>query len=311
MKHLLSVGRTQLIVALTLANSMLPVLQAESRCPGSAASVTPRLVQRALIVIPVRVNQTGPYDFVVDTGSQVTVIDPLLASELALKSQGTVGLISVDSYARAFVTVLDRLEAGPHVVEKPLAIVNDLGQIQAADPRIRGILGENFLAHFDLLIDYGHKRVCLDKTTALRGSVHGERIPMVPSTDPETELPFMERLVIPVHLSGAGTREILLQLDSAIDGPLLYPAKNERKPGILDRATPRAATVSDAQKAFADLPPQDMRIGSRTLIAVPFATPVSAGEDVPDRQADGLLPTMLFRRVFISGSNHYVVFDSR
>jgi hypothetical protein len=309
MKHRLSVGRTQLIVAVSLANFILPVLEAESRCPGSAASVTPRLVQRALIVIPVRVNQTGPYDFMVDTGSQVTVIDPLLALELDLKSQGTVGLISVNSYAQASVTVLDRLEAGPHVVEKPLAIVNDLGQIQAADPRIRGLLGENFLAHFDLLIDYAHKRLCLDKSNALRESVHGERIPLMPPQGHETELPFMERLVVPVHLSGTGAREILLQLDSGIDGPLLYPAIDERKLGILGHATPRAATVSKAQKAFADLPPQDMRIGSRTLSAVPFATPVSPGKDVPDRQADGVLPTMLFRRVFISGSDHYVVFD--
>jgi len=128
--------------------------------------------------------------------------------------------------------------------------------------------------------------------------------------DPQTELAFMERLVVSVHLSGAGTREILLQLDSAIDGPLLYPATSERAPRILGRSTPRAATVSKAQKAFADLPPQDMRIGSRTLSAVSFATPVSRGKDVPDRQADGLLPTMLFRSVFICGSDHYVVFDS-
>jgi hypothetical protein len=309
MKHRLSVGRVQLIVAVSLANFVLPVLQAESRCPGSATSVTPRLVQRALIVIPVRVNKTGPYDFIVDTGSQVTVIDPLLALELGLKSQGTVGLISVDSYAQASITVLDSLETGPNVVEKPLAVVNDLRQIQAADPGIRGVLGENFLAHFDLLIDYAHQRLCLDKSNALRESVRGERIPLMPPQDPETELPFMERLVIPVHLSGAGAREILLQLDSAIDGPVLYPATSERRLGILDHATPRAATVSTAQKAFADLPPQDMRIGSRTLSAISFATPVSPGKDIPDRQADGLLPTMLFRRVFISGSDHFVVFD--
>ena len=110
MKHLFSIGRIQLIVAVSLANLSLPVLQAKSRCPGGAASVTPRFVQRALIVIPVRINQTGPYDFVVDTGSQVTVIDPSLALELDLKPQGTVGLVSVASYAHASITALDRLE---------------------------------------------------------------------------------------------------------------------------------------------------------------------------------------------------------
>ena len=112
----------------------------------------------------------------VDTGSQVTVIDPSLAIELGLQPQGKVGLITVASYAQASLTVLDTLEADSHTVEKPFAIVQDLGPIQAADPRIRGVLGENFLAHFDLLIDYGHKLLCLDETDAMRESVRGERI---------------------------------------------------------------------------------------------------------------------------------------
>jgi hypothetical protein len=111
MKHLFSNGRIQLIVAVRLANLSLPVLQAEWRCPGSATSVTPRFVQRALIVIPVHINQAGPFDFMVDTGSQITVVDPLLAAELDLKPQGMVGLVSVASYAHASITVLNRLEA--------------------------------------------------------------------------------------------------------------------------------------------------------------------------------------------------------
>jgi predicted aspartyl protease len=311
MKHLLSLGRVQLMVAVGVANVSLAVLQAESRCPATAASLTPRFVQRALIVIPVRINQTGPYDFVVDTGSQVTVLDPSLASELDLKPRGTVGVISVTSYEQASVTVLDTLEAGSAVLEKPLAVVQDLRQIQGANPRIRGLLGENFLSHFDLLIDYGHKRLCLDATSALRESVRGEHIPLVAPQDPESKLPFMERLVVSVHLSGAGSREIRLQLDSGSDGPLLYPATGERELRILNRATPRGTTVSKAQQAFADLPPQDLRIGSRILNRVSFATPVTPRNDVPSLKEDGLLPTMLFQRVFISGSDHYVVFDAR
>jgi Aspartyl protease len=308
MKRLFSPGRIHLIIAISLANFGLPVLQSESRCPGSAASVTPRLIQRALIVIPVKINQTGPYDFVVDTGSQVTLIDPSLALELGLKPRGNVGLISVLNFARASVTVLDRLEAGSKVVAQPLAIVNDIGEIRSADARIKGVLGENFLAHFDLLIDYAHKRLCLDETSALRNSVRGEHIPLVIPEDHESELPFMERLVISVHLSGAGNREILLQLDSGSNGSLLYPAPRGRELRILDRASPRGTSVSKAQQAFADLPPQDVRIGSRTLGHVSFATPVHPG-DVPSRQEDGLLPTLLFQRVFISSSGHYAVFD--
>ena len=168
----------------------------------------------------------------VDTGSQVTVIDPSLASQLDLKAQARVGLVSAASFAQASGTTLDTLEAGSKVVDKSPAIVQDLGQIQAADPRIRGVLGESFLAHFDLLIDYGHKLLCLDESSAMRDSVRGERIPFVRPQHPEDELPFMERLVISVHLSGNGTRPILLQLDSGSDGPILYPGSEQaRNPG--------------------------------------------------------------------------------
>jgi hypothetical protein len=311
MKHLFSNALIQLTVALSLANLSLPVLQAESHCPGGAASLTPRFVQRAVIIIPVRVNQAGPYDFMVDTGSQITVIDPSLALELNLKPKGTVGLVSVASYAQASVTVLDRLEAGSHLVENPFAVVHDLRDMRATDPRIRGVLGENFLAHFDLLIDYAHKLLCLDETNSMRESVRGEHIPLVPPQDPERELPFMERLVVSVHLSGAGSREILLQLDSGSDGPILYAGTKERELMIPNQATRQVANMSKAQQAFAVLPPQDMRIGSRTLDRISFVTPVSSENNVPSRKENGVLPTVLFQRVFISSSDHYVIFDFR
>jgi hypothetical protein len=311
MKHLFSNRSIPLLVSVVLATVMLPTLQAESRCPAGIASVTPRFVQRALIVIPVRINQAGPFDFMVDTGSQVTVVDPLLASELHLKPKGTVGLVTVASYVHASLTVLDTLEAAFHVVEKPAAVVQDLGQIQAADPRIRGVLGENFLAHFDLLIDYPHKLLCLDETGVMRESVRGERISLVAPEHPESEVPFTDRLVISVHLSGTGTRQILLQLDSGSDGLILYAGGDEAKRGILKQATLQGGGVSKAQRAFAVLPPQDMRIGARTLSHISFVTPVSVERNVPPMEADGLLPTVLFQRVFICNAKHYVVLDPR
>ena len=136
--------RIRLIVIFSLAAFSVPILRAEPHCPGSVASVTPRFVQRALIVIPVKINYAGPFDFIVDTGSQITVIDPALALELHVQLQGSVGLVSVASYAHASVTILDTLEANSHIVEKPFAIVQDLGPIQASDSRIRGVLGSEF-----------------------------------------------------------------------------------------------------------------------------------------------------------------------
>jgi hypothetical protein len=117
---------------------------AESHCPDGVPSLHPRIVAGALLVVPVRINHLGPFDFMVDTGSQLNVIDPSLAARLSLKSQGTVGLIATNSYSRATVALLESLETGPYTVEKPLVVVQDLGSVQGADPLIRGVLGEDF-----------------------------------------------------------------------------------------------------------------------------------------------------------------------
>jgi hypothetical protein len=313
-KFLFSRRRVPCWFAVGLALIVLPSAEAEPHCPGSVASVTPRFVQHALIVIPVRINQAGPFDFMVDTGSQVTVIDPSLASQLDLKPQGRVGLVSVASSAQASVAVLDSLEADSKVVDKPFVVVHDLGQIRAADPRIRGVLGQSFLAHFDLFVDYGHKLLCLDETKGMRDRVRGERIPFVSPQVPGDELPFMERLVISVHLSGTGKQPILLQLDSGCDGPILYPGSEQPEvQALIHAAVLQGSNVDNAHRVFAVVPPQIMQIGNRIVSHISFVTPVMVGKNLRERHEDGLLPTLLFQRVFISGGvgDHYVVFDPK
>jgi hypothetical protein len=299
--------------ALVLLAAALPFTSiatpAESRCPGNFAGESPRMVAGALLVIPVRINHSGPYDFMVDTGSQLNVIDPLLAAELGLKSQGAVGLVATATYSQAPVAVLDSLETGAHMVAKPLTVVQDLSPIQAADPRIRGVLGENFLSHFDVLIDYRRRLVCLDEAKAMERELHGEQIPV--RRDPENQVPFSERLVISVNLSDTGDREIRLQLDSGSDGPILYSGNKRLEEPLLKRARLQGEEVSEARRAFAVLPPQDMRIGTRTIHKVPFVTPVNTATNVPGRDEDGILATVLFERVYINHTDRYVILNPR
>jgi hypothetical protein len=285
--------------------------QAKTRCPGDTEDLRPRIVAGALLVIPVMVNQTGPFDFMVDTGSQLNVIDPALAAQLNLKSQGTVGLVATAAYSQASVGVLDSLQAGSQRVLKPLAVVQDLGSIQAADPRIRGVLGENFIAHFDVLIDYSRRLLCLDEAKRLEKDLRGERIPLVLSKHPEADLPFSERLVVSVNLSNTGTRPILLQLDSGSDGPILYASKRELEQPLLKYAKLQGPEVSDARRAFSVLPRQDMRLGDHIVRKISFVTPATGSQNVPDREEDGILATVLFQRVFISHSDRFVIFNPR
>lgn len=283
--------------------------KAETGCPGNVVSIKPRLVAGALLVIPVKINQTGPFDFMVDTGSQINVIDPALAAQLNLKSQGTVGVIGTVTYTQASVGVLDSLQAGSQRVLKPMVLVQDLGAIQRADPWIRGVLGENFLAHFDVLIDYSRRLLCLDETKLMNNYLRGERIPLVPQKHFETEMPFSERLVVSVNLSDTGTWPILLHVDSGSDAPILFAGNRHLEQPLLTQATHPGPEVTGARRVFSVLPPQDMKLGSRIVRRVPFVTPANGSKNVPDREEDGILDTVLFHRVYISHSGHFIIFN--
>src|SRR5262249_10188100 len=159
-------------------------LYAEAHCPGNVASIRPRFVERSIVVVPVMLNGSGPYDFVLDTGAQITTIDPRLASELRLSLQGSPKVTGAGFSTRASFAQPEWLQAGDHVLKNPLLLVHPLGQIQVSDPRVRGILGENFLERFDLLIDYANGVVCLDDTKQMQQKVKGGRIPLAATSQP-------------------------------------------------------------------------------------------------------------------------------
>src|SRR4051812_5548987 len=115
--------------SIALAAIMLPALHAEPHCPGNVASLRLRLVQRSQIIVPVVINRTGPYDFLVDTGAQITTIDPALAAELHLKIEGTTGFVGVGFRTRPSFAHLTILEAGSHAIANPLVVVQNLDQL--------------------------------------------------------------------------------------------------------------------------------------------------------------------------------------
>src|SRR5215469_16974919 len=148
--------------AFVLAATSATTLLAESRCPGNVESLPYRQLNRHEIVVPVSINHSGPYNFLLDTGTQMTMIDPALAGELHLAASGEAGVTSAGVHATATMTQVDLVEAGPRRVASLKVLVFDIGVIQGETLRIRGVLGEDFLEQFDVLIDNAHNVLCLD-----------------------------------------------------------------------------------------------------------------------------------------------------
>jgi len=294
----------------SLVSQTLPAAHGEVHCPGNVVSLTFRLVQGALIIVPVEVNGAGQYDFVVDTGAQVTTIEPSLAAELGLKAQGSTGVGGVATYARTAYSYLDLIEAGQHSVPNAIVVIQEITQLKAADSRIRGILGANFLEHFDLLIDNARHLLCLDDSGALASTIKGEHIALVEPRGSQQDLPFTRPMIVTAHLSAGDATPVLLRLDSGSNAPLLYEAaavvrtKSKGKASILKRV------ANGAEQSFAVLPPQDIRIGSHAVRQISFVMPMNSIGAGPNPREDGLLPTMAFQRVFITCSAGYVSLES-
>ena len=168
------------IASFVLAATMVPALPAKTQCPGNVASVPLRLVNGYQMIVPVFVNHSGPYQFLLDTGMQITMIDQSLAAELHLEAQGTAVVAGVGSRQSASVAQLDLLEAGSHAVPNTKVLVYDLQKLH-----IQGILGEDFLEHFDMMIDNVHGLVCLDDSAAMRADVRGPHAELMTPSERE------------------------------------------------------------------------------------------------------------------------------
>jgi predicted aspartyl protease len=91
-----SIRRLSQVVSLLICVSSLPALAAPVI---TAVTVTFKIANDYLIVVPVTINGSGPYDFVLDTGSNNTMLDQKLAEELALPRGGETTIVGVKGSA--------------------------------------------------------------------------------------------------------------------------------------------------------------------------------------------------------------------
>jgi hypothetical protein len=299
----------QCLASISLAAVALPTLHSQPRCPENIASLPFHLIQRSRIIVTVVINHTGPYAFLLDTGTRFTVVDPLLAAELHLKTQGLAEVVGPGFSTYASFADLDLLEAGSHSVANHPVAVQDLQPLQADDLHFRGILGGDFLGHFDVLMDYAHSMLCLDDTKVMQAAVKGAHIALVTQSQAPNEVPLTTLLIIPVHLSGLGAGQLLLALDSGANASFLFNHAVDLAPGLRHTRQRAGYGADGVKRGFSILPPQSMQIGSLNIPQVSFAAPADSGENALTSRQDGLLATVLFRRVFISYADRFVVLD--
>jgi len=293
-----------------LAATIVPALPAEPHCPGNVASVPFRLVNRHQMIVEVSVNHSGPYNFLLDTGTQMTMVDPALAAELHLNTQGSAGVAGVGFLASAPFAQLDLLEVGSHAVANQKVLVFDFQNSHSVDLHLfRGVLGEDFLGEFDMLIDNAHKLLCLDDSSAMAADVKGPHIALVTPARATNGMPALRSLIIAARLSD-GTRPVRLKLDSGTNVSFLFYTARYMPLELLGRTSLLGGGLDRAQRPVSTMPLQDLQIGSLEFPRVSFFTYADSPEGLSRTSAyDGLLTLGIFRRVFICHAHHFAVFE--
>ena len=291
--------------AIAIAASTIHSLQAESHCPGNVASLPFHIINGQQIVLPVSINGSGPYNFLLDTGAQITTIDPTLAAQLHLVTGGAATIAGTGFHGSASTAPANLIEVGTHTVAGFRVLVFNLGNIHSG---VVGILGEDFLEKFDVLIDNDHKQLCLDGTGTMRTHVKGEHSELLSTNEPANGSSLAAPLVVASRFSD-GKRPVRLALDSGANVPLLYSPSAFLAVGSITSTAFAVGGSNGGKQSYFALPPQDVRIGDSALSGVTFLSVASGQGDSHPTEFDGLLPTGLFRRVFIDHQEHYAVLE--
>jgi hypothetical protein len=258
------------------------------------------------MIVQVSLNGTGPYPFVLDTGANVSMVKRRLLQELHVPIAGGVVLVaSLGEGLHEQAKLQSMSVSGVSVEDVEVSTLEgpELGVIQK---QVAGILGENFLEQFDLLIDNDKQRLSFDQTPQLENSLTGAQLPIARSGNFDAS-PTTHRILIPLKLPDVLARPVLFLVDSATNAAMLYPFSNELSDMKWRAQYGSIHSLSKDQRCRLVRTP--LVIGSHRYRDILLATCEGMTREATD--TDGLLPTAVFHRLFICHRKGYVIANPR
>jgi len=296
------IAAKRLAAGIMLCCTTLAVASAQPAVPDSAANVVPvRLLRGYLMIAQVSIDDRGPFEFLVDTGSNTTLLDPGLAAELNLHAKDKLQLASLAESAAVPRYFLGKLTVGTFSLANLEALAAPLPELRAVDQNIRGVLGMNFLLHFSFRLDFDTPALELYSSPA------GARIPAGLSVPVQIN---QARLLIPVVSSAAAHGNWKLVLDSGISQLLVFETRTAPtgEPDCADSSclVQVSTNLSEQQatvRLLRDLSISDERLPEQQVVVL------RNGSQPSSDPQDGLLPAAPFHSVFFDRSTATLIFS--
>jgi predicted aspartyl protease len=152
-----------------------------------------------LILLPVHVNDRGPFDFILDTGAGTSLLSSDLAKQLEVKAIGSKEGQSAGGRVSVSLAKVGSLAIGETKLDD-VGIV-DLSHIgKTVGAKIDGDLGYNFLKHFRVTINYRDCELRLEDPKRVESVAGGAK------TEAPIRLanPSKPLILVDVHANGRG-----------------------------------------------------------------------------------------------------------
>lgn len=251
------------------------------------------------LTLPVMIDGKGPYNFMIDTGSQATALAREINAELALPPAGRANLLGMASLREVDLVAIERLEVGKHSIESVSAPLLDRENIGAD-----GIIGLDSLQDFRVLINFREPSIALQDMRSTKPKRDGFEI-VVRANQAAGQLLITNALV-----EGIPTTVII---DTGAQASLANPALREK----LRRK--REAEVITTDVNGVELVGHvamihTLKIDALRLSNIPLAfadSPVFAALGLADKPvvALGMQHLRLFDRVAIDFAGSRILFD--
>jgi len=191
---------------------------------------------------------------------------------------------------------LKEIRVGNSTVSELGAIIDKMDQIKLKAPGIRGVLGEDFISEFDLLIDYQKRELRFDQPAP-----GGERC-RIETTGHYRGQTTTNRLLIEAEFMDVSGGKVQLQLDTGAKMPELFPIPHDSFP---EQPWAGSMAFSSGLNGTTVHAHATIRIG---------ATTVKDLDVIQSRRgvafdAVGLLPASIFKRIYISHTGGFVVLN--
>jgi predicted aspartyl protease len=291
------------LAKLFAALGLLTIICAFAATPALASTLVGFKQIQNLIVVSVTVNEAGPFDFIFDTGASSTVIDLDLAKQLSLNPIESSSVLTIAGSKAVSCSRLDSLALGPKSVKNLTVLCTELREIHAISPKIRGVIGQNFLSGSDYILNHRDRRIEFEEHSEFANGLQGVRIPVER---------LRGRVLIAARSSFSQKQPSRLVIDSGASRVVVFKAASRNSDLEIEldvNGGINASTIVGSHRISTGRL-RKLLIGDEEFADLP-ARMIDNRSATEGRSENGLLPTRLFGSIYINNTQNFVILNPR